>query len=114
MVIEMMNVMNVEPDPIYLLHGMEAPAVSVPFVEKKDWQPPEKLQEVSVKQKGKSALISWKPSWDKDASGYLIYKLQANPWEVMPEPLREKEKKDIEEKKEVCLLWKICFRTSGS
>lgn len=62
-------------------------------------QAPEKLQEVAVKQKGKGALISWKPSRDKDALGYIIYKRQADPWEVMPEPLREKEKKDIEGKK---------------
>lgn len=81
-------------------HGMEAPQVTVPFIEKSDWTAPEKPESVVAKGKGVRTLVSWKAPKDGDVSGYFIYRRDSKIQDWIPEqPGEEKDKKNGEGKK---------------
>ncbi len=55
-------------------HGVESPTLTIPFVEKSDWQPPQMPDNVTAKEKGSRTLVSWKAPKDSDVAGYFIYR----------------------------------------
>lgn len=81
-------------------HGVEAPQITLPFVEKTDWQSPEKPETVVAKEKGVRTLVSWKAPKDGDIVGYFIYRRDSKIQDWIPEqPGEEKGKKDGADKK---------------
>ncbi len=77
-------------------HGVEAPQLTLPFVEKTDWQSPEKPESVVAKEKGTRTIVSWKAPKDSDIAGYFIYRRDSKIQDWIPEqPGEEKEKKGM-------------------
>lgn len=84
----------------YTLHqGTESPSLAIPFIEKSDWDAPQKPENVSAKEKGTRTLVSWKATKDSDVAGYFIYRRDSKieDW-IQEQPGEESEKKDAPDK----------------